>query len=763
MEFVSLQSMNHDYLSQLNDQQLEAVVNFQGPTLVIAGAGSGKTRVLTYRIAHLLANNIPPHKILALTFTNKAATEMRERIAALVGSKRAKHLWMGTFHSIFARILRIESERLNYTPDFTIYDTQDSQNLIKLIVKERKLHPQLYKPNLIYSRISRAKNNLITPAIYTSQKELIEYDRLNSVGEIYLIYKIYQKRLRISNAMDFDDLLLNMNILLRDNSDLLAKYQNRFDYILVDEYQDTNYSQYRIIRMLSAKHRNICVVGDDAQSIYAFRGARIENIFNFQNDYPDLKIIKLEQNYRSTQNIVNAANHLIAHNTRQLPKTVFSQKEPGELIRLITAQTDTDEGFRVVQQIEEDLLNHNLSYRDIAILYRINAQSRIFEEVLRRKNIPYKIWGGTAFYQRKEIKDALAYFKLTVNHYDDQALLRVINYPARGIGDTTLAKIEQVALANNAPIWTVITSIELEKQGINRKTLEAIHAFYEMIQNFRALESQSDAYSCAIEILRKSGMLQDLEADKTNEGISRYQNIEELLRGINDFALKYREENQTIGRLSAYLEEVSLLTEADTEKAENVISLMTVHASKGLEFPSVYIVGLEEQLFPSQLSMSTPESIEEERRLFYVAITRAQKLLTLSWARHRTLHGGFGVRTESRFIDEIPAHFLSETGDNLIGTKISLNGYTFNTNNLASFESQKTRSGNQQTTERKQQYKGNFSIQSSLQRGQKVLHPVFGPGTVVAFESLGVNSKARIRFNDTERVLLLRFAKLQIL
>ncbi|HON18652.1 MAG TPA: 3'-5' exonuclease [Salinivirgaceae bacterium] len=756
--------MNTSILSELNEAQREAVINFKGPSLIIAGAGSGKTRVLTHRIAFLLENTIAPHKIMALTFTNKAANEMRERIAHVVGTQKARSIWMGTFHSLFAKILRIEAERIGFTSDYTIYDTQDSQNLIKTIVKDLKLNPKSYKPNLIYGRISRAKNNLITSSIYASRKDFLDYDRINNVGEIYRIFQLYEQRCRIANAMDFDDLLLNMNILLRDHPDILAKYQNRFEYILVDEYQDTNFSQYRIIRLLSARHRNICVVGDDAQSIYAFRGARIENILNFKNDYPDLQVVKLEQNYRSTQTIVNAANSIIANNQKQLPKTVFSKNEAGEPLRVIKAQTDIDEALKIINLIENDLIKYQLSYNQITILYRNNSQSRLFEEVLRRKNIPYYIHGATAFYQRKEIKDALAYFKLVVNPDDDQSFLRVINYPTRGIGDTTINKIQEVAVQYSVSIWKIIHSNIFNTLGLQKKAIEQIQKFCSMIMEFKSAETDNDAYNLALKILRQSGMLDELESDKTNEGIGRMQNVEELLNGMLDFTTQYFSENQTIGRLSVYLEDVSLLTDADRDKSSDSVNLMTVHASKGLEFDDVFIVGLEEGLFPSALSLMGEDSIEEERRLFYVALTRAKKMVTLSWSQCRTVHGSFSSQIPSRFLDEIPEEFLS-IEQTQSKPKIGLNGYSFNSNQAEKqFKfNQKPTPSIPSSSKNKIEYKGNFTTQTNLSVGQRVLHPVFGPGTVIALESHGTDSKARIRFNDGDRVLLLRFAKLQIL
>ncbi|MDD2564138.1 MAG: UvrD-helicase domain-containing protein [Salinivirgaceae bacterium] len=760
--------MENNYLKELNPAQREAVVSYDSPCLIIAGAGSGKTRVLTFRIAHLLANNVLPYKILALTFTNKAAKEMRERISKLVGHEKAKDIWMGTFHAVFARILRNEAERLGFTKNFTIYDSQDSQNLIKSLVKERKLNPKDYKPNLVYGRISKAKNNLITPAIYATKSDMIGADRMNKVGDVYMLYKMYCDRCKIADAMDFDDLLLNMNILLRDNPDILRKYQNRFNYILVDEYQDTNFSQYRIIKLLSSTHQNLCVVGDDAQSIYAFRGARIENIFNFQSDYPNHKIVKLEQNYRSTQTIVNAANSLIAQNSKQLPKTIFSQNDVGNPLRLFTAVTDVEEGFKIINQIISDVKEFNLKYSDIAILYRNNAQSRIFEEALRKRTIPYHIYGGTTFYQRKEIKDCLAYFRMAVNPNDDIALQRVINYPSRGIGETTMSKIATVASALNVSFWKILTSDVLEKLKIQPRTLEKIKKFTTLIASFIQLEKEVDAYDCAINIVRTSGLHQDLSVDKTIEGQGRLQNVEELFNGVRDFVAEQYNETQTLVQLSQYMENVALLTDLDKQDdSDNKVSLMTVHSSKGLEFNSVFIVGMEEQLFPSQMASFSEHDIEEERRLFYVAITRAQMIATLSWAKQRSMYGSFESRNISRFVKEIDQRYLQGERDyEDPSASYQLKGYRAPTAKLSFKRPEK---GNQSTprpssTQQEQKdYKGTFIEFKTLPTGQKILHQKFGHGTVVAMDGTGLNTKAIIKFETGEKTLLLRFARLQLL
>ena len=764
--------MENNYLKDLNPAQLEAVVNYNAPCLIIAGAGSGKTRVLTFRIAHLLANDVLPYKILALTFTNKAAKEMRERISKLVGHDKAKDIWMGTFHSIFARILRSEAERLGFTKNFTIYDTQDSQNLIKSLVKERKLNPKDYKPNLVLGRISKAKNNLITPAIYASKSDMISADRLNHLGDVYMLYKMYNDRCKIADAMDFDDLLLNMNILLRDNPDILRKYQNRFSYILVDEYQDTNFSQYRIIKLLSSQHQNLCVVGDDAQSIYAFRGARIENILNFQTDYPSHKIVKLEQNYRSTQTIVNAANSLIAVNTRQLPKKIFSENNLGNPIRLLTAVTDVEEGFKVIGQILSDIQEYKLKYSDIAILYRNNAQSRIFEEALRKRTIPYRIFGGTTFYQRKEIKDCLAYFRMAVNPNDDQALQRIINYPSRGIGETTIGKIAEAASALNVSLWKIITSEVLEKLSIKPNTLNQIRQFATLVGSFIQMEKEFDAYDCAVNIVRSSGLHQDLTIDKTVEGQSRLQNVEELFNGVRDFVADQYNETQTLVQLSHYLENVALLTDLDKQDdSDNKVSLMTVHSSKGLEFNNVFIVGMEEKLFPSQMASFSEQDIEEERRLFYVALTRAQMIATLSWAKQRSMYGSFESRSLSRFVKEIdPQYIQGENNSDETLSSIRIKGYNYATekplpkmsfkrSQTHTVQTQSSPSSNQENTK----YDGTFIEYKTLPIGCTILHQKFGKGVVIAIEGNGLNTKAAIKFATGEKTLLLRFARLQII
>ena len=648
-----------NFLNELNESQRAAVEYTQGPALVIAGAGSGKTRVLTYRIAQLLSQGVPAYKILALTFTNKAAREMQKRIAELVGTEIAANLWMGTFHSIFSKILRFEAEKLGYTSSFTIYDTQDSKNLIKAIVKDMKLDDKVYKPNVILGRISMAKNNLIVAQSYAQNSRILSEDTAGKRPLIGEIYKQYQQRCKQSDTMDFDDLLLQTNILFRDHPEVLAKYQEKFNYILVDEYQDTNYSQYLIVKKLSDIHRNICVVGDDAQSIYSFRGARIENILNFKNDYPDYKLFKLEQNYRSTTTIVDAANSVISKNREQIPKKTFSENEEGEKIIVMRALSDKEEGFQVTNEIFKLANYEQQEYSDFAILYRTNAQSRILEEALRKRNIPYKIYGGQSFYQRKEIKDLLAYFRVAVNQNDEEALKRIINYPRRGIGDSTVEKLREIALKYQVSIWTVLCNLNKVADTFNSGTLAKLSKFAAMIDRFREQIPNENAYDIAYVIARTSGIVDDLSADETPEGVSRKENIQELLNGIKDFSETAYKEGKD-DKLPAFLEGVALLTDQDGEKEgdQNKVTLMTIHSSKGLEFSNVFLAGMEEELFPAQQCVASPSALEEERRLFYVALTRAEKRVFLSYATTRYKNGQVVSSRPSRFIAEIDQEYL---------------------------------------------------------------------------------------------------------
>lgn len=761
-----------NYLEQLNTVQREAVESFEGPSLVIAGAGSGKTRVLTYRIAHLLNQGIPPYKILALTFTNKAAKEMKNRIAQIVGPQEAQRLWMGTFHSLFARILRYESKSLGFNSNFTIYDTQDSRNLIKSIVKAMHLDEKVYKPNEVLNRISSAKNNLVTPMAYANNSNIQQIDASARRPRISEIYQKYAQRCRKADAMDFDDLLLHTNILFRDFPEILAKYQDMFRYILVDEYQDTNYSQYLIVKKLAEAHKNVCVVGDDAQSIYSFRGAKIENILNFRNDYPNYRLFKLEQNYRSTQTIVNAANSVIHKNKGQISKVSFSQKEPGESIMVLQALTDREEGYLVANDILDTRMSQHLDYQDFAILYRTNAQSRIFEESLRKRNLPYKIYGGLSFYQRKEIKDLLAYFKLTVNPRDEEALKRVINYPKRGIGQTSLAKIHEAASVSGNSMWEIICTLPERPYGLNGGTVTKIMKFAALIQSFREKLKEESAYSLADHIAKVTGIIKELALDATPEGVSRHENIQELLNGIQEFTENSLEEGKEL-HLNSYMEDVSLLTDQDNEKEEdlNKVTLMTIHSAKGLEFSNIYIVGLEEELFPSQMTTTTVQDLEEERRLFYVALTRAENKATLSWAQTRYRWGNITHARPSRFIREIDPQYVNmpksqEDQMTPFEKEYSSNG---SSNNTSSFRKPKGP---------KLKPKINIAPKASssttpmgfepsnpqeIQPGMQVIHIRFGKGKVLHIEGTSPNIKATVYFQNVgQKQLLLKFAKLKI-
>ncbi len=769
-----------NYLDELNDAQRKAVEAIDGPSLVIAGAGSGKTRVLTYRIAHLLKLGAKPWSILALTFTNKAAREMKERIASIVGENIAKYLWMGTFHSIFARILRTEAEVIGFPSNFTIYDTADSKSLIKTILKEFQLDDKTYKPNVVAGRISSAKNGLITPVAYQNSSQLREYDMSIRMPRIAEIYKEYDKRCRLAGAMDFDDLLLRTNILFRDHKDVLEKYQKQFDYLLVDEYQDTNFAQYRIVKELASMHENICVVGDDAQSIYSFRGARIENILNFQKDYPQLQIFKLEQNYRSTKNIVNAANSVIAKNKRQIPKRVFSENDEGSLIRVMEALTDNEEGYLVANEITETRMRKHYRFEDYAILYRTNAQSRIFEEALRKRNIPYKIYGGLSFYQRKEIKDLLAYFRMVINPKDNEALKRVINYPARGIGATTLSKLEQAAVGNDLSIFEVIQKSGTENlAGLNKGILSKIQQFAGFINQVTEKNLHADAYEMAGEIATQTGIMKDLYNDKTPEGLSRFENIQELLNGIQEFTINAREEGNPTS-LGNYMEDVALLTDQDSEKDEDrdKVTMMTVHSAKGLEFKNVFVVGLEENLFPSNNfgnNMSL-EAYEEERRLFYVALTRAEENAYISYAKQRYRWGKLDFCNPSRFIEDLDEQYLElpEEKDTFSFDEPLSSKKERPPNGLNKSGAQARRVTvsdqpglNQKLTKLREAKKEAKAIDGDdprdIQTGMTVEHQRFGKGKVQQIEGIFPNLKATVFFqNAGQKQLLLKFAKLKI-
>lgn len=660
-----------EYIQNLNPTQRDAAVNYQGASLIIAGAGSGKTRVLTCRIAYMLSQGVQAHTVLALTFTNKAAKEMRERIATLVPGGMSRSLWMGTFHSVFARILRAESDKLGYPSSFTIYDSADAKNLVKLAIKELNLSDETYKPNVVAARISKAKNNLVTPQAYEANSSLQAEDREQRIPQFLDIYKLYARKCRENGAMDFDDLLLNTNILMRDFPEILTKYQNQFRYILVDEYQDTNFAQYVIIRRLGELHGNVCVVGDDAQSIYSFRGAKIENILRFQQDFPGAKLFKLEQNYRSTQTIVNAANCVIEKNQRQIRKKSFSAADEGDPIRVIKAYTDKEESALLASDIYTTVRTRGVQYSDVAVLYRTNAQSRALEEALRSRNIPYKIYGGMSFYQRKEIKDMLAYVRLVVNPRDDEALRRIINTPARGIGDVTIGRIAGAAAANGLSMWEAVSTLDPAAIGLSGAAGGKVAQFAKMIGELSEMRSTTEAYTLGLEIATRSGLIGTYKMQQTPESISALENIEELLNSIRvyteeqermaaDTATEGESAPQALVQIDEWLQNVALLTDMDNENPEerNKVTLMTVHSAKGLEFEYVYVAGLEENLFPSMMSMGTPEGLEEERRLFYVALTRAKRAAVLSFAESRFKWGEMTFGRPSRFLSEIDPRYL---------------------------------------------------------------------------------------------------------
>jgi DNA helicase II / ATP-dependent DNA helicase PcrA len=748
-----------DYLKGLNPPQREAVEHTEGPVMIIAGAGSGKTRVLTFRIAHLIhSKGIDAFNILSLTFTNKAAAEMKHRIEKLIGLE-ARNTWMGTFHSIFAKILRVEADKIGYPSNFTIYDTDDSKSLIRTIVKEMKLDDKVYKPNTVLSRISGAKNRLISWETYLNDPYIKADDDAAMKPRMGEIYRTYQKRLFKAGAMDFDDLLFNTNVLFRDHADVLNKYQQRFKYVMVDEFQDTNVSQYLITKKLAAVHQNICVVGDDAQSIYAFRGADIQNILNFERDYPDLFVVKLEQNYRSTKNIVHAANSIIAKNKAQLKKTVWTQNQEGDQIELMKASSDNEEGRMVATTIFEEKNNKKLHNSDFAVLYRTNSQSRSIEEALRKMNITYKIVGGLSFYQRKEIKDLMAYLRFVVNHDDEEAFKRIINYPKRGIGDTTVERILVAAYEHDIPLWEVLTNANAFLSG---RAANLVDDFATMVKSFRIEMERKDAFEVASSVAKQSGLLRDLYEDKTIEGLNRYENVQELLNAIKEYVDNPENEEKSLG---AFLQEIALLTDNDRDKDEtDTVTLMTIHSSKGLEFKQVFVVGLEEDLFPSQMMMQSREDLEEERRLFYVATTRAMDRLYLTYALTRYRFG--------RLLNCEPSRFLEEIDPNCIRVN---KRFTASPAGALRTESVEPRSGfvgikknpsvRPLTTAKVHTPSPDFkpSNTNNLQEGMKVEHPKFGFGLVQKIETEGINKKATIVFdNFGEKVLLLSFAKLRI-
>ncbi|MDN3668384.1 3'-5' exonuclease [Echinicola jeungdonensis] len=748
-----------DYLKGLNPPQREAVEHTEGPLMIIAGAGSGKTRVLTYRIAHLIhAKKVDPFQILSLTFTNKAANEMRGRIEQLIGLE-ARNTWMGTFHSVFAKILRVESEKLGYPSNFTIYDTDDSKSLIKTIVKEMRLDDKIYKPNTVLSRISGAKNRLISWENYINDPYIKADDEAALKPKMGEIYRAYQKRLFKSSAMDFDDLLFNTNVLFRDHVDVLNKYQQKFRYVLVDEFQDTNLSQYLITKKLAAVHQNICVVGDDAQSIYAFRGADIQNILNFEKDYPDLFVVKLEQNYRSTKTIVEAANSIIEKNKAQLKKIVWTHNDHGDLVELIKSTSDNEEGRMVASAIFEERNNKKLNNSDFAVLYRTNSQSRAIEEALRKMNITYKIVGGLSFYQRKEIKDLMSYMRFVVNQDDEEAFKRIINYPKRGVGASSVEKILVAAYEHDIPLWEVLNNASSFLSG---RAANSISDFTTMIKSFQMETERKDGYEAASTIAKQSGLLRELYEDKTIEGLNRYENVQELLNAIKEFVDNTENEDKSLG---AFLQEIALLTDNDRDKDDtDAVTLMTIHSSKGLEFKQVFVVGMEEDLFPSQMMMQSREDLEEERRLFYVATTRAMEKLYLSYALTRYRFGRLLNCEPSRFLEEVDPSCIrvnKRKGSQLASTfRDQTNGREGKTGFIG-LKRPATRAKTAKIHTPSPDFKP--SNTNNLAEGMQVEHPKFGYGKVLKVEIEGSNKKATIGFKDFgDKTLLLSFAKLRI-
>ena len=783
------------FLNQLNDAQRKAVEHTRGPVMVIAGAGSGKTRVLTYRVAYLLSKGVDAFNILSLTFTNKAAREMKKRIGKIVGESEAKNLWMGTFHSIFARILRIEAERLGYPTNFTIYDTDDSKKVISKIIKEKNLDKDIYKAKTVAARISSLKNNLITPKAYFQNGELQAQDSATKLPMFGEIYQAYTERCFRAGAMDFDDLLLKTNELLYKFPEVLAKYQERFQYILVDEYQDTNHSQYLIVKALAAKYENICIVGDDAQSIYAFRGANIRNILNFQKDYPDTRLFKLEQNYRSTKTIVQAANSIIAKNKDQIKKNVWTDNERGEKIVVHKSISDSDEGNYVATNVWQTAINEGATHDDFCILYRTNAQSRSFEDAMRKKNISYKIYGGLSFYQRKEIKDVLAYLRLVLNPNDEEAFRRVVNYPARGIGATTLAKLTLAAEQQKWSLWQTCEKLHTIPSGIGNAAVKKLVDFTTLINSFAVLAKEYDAFDMVAHVAKSVGLIKVLGEDKTPEGVTRYENVQELLNGIKDFSEQQKELDGGDPSLAGFMADVALLTDRDNEvdDGQPKVSMMTIHLAKGLEYPYVYIVGMEENLFPSMLSIGSRSELEEERRLFYVALTRAKKRAHLTYTHTRYRWGKLIDCEPSRFIDEIDEKFLDIKIPEFSPTSFSSPaldqafGGAFGGSNSSKVYRGKNKdwgkkSGAKSDPPQKStaptlrgkalkpvqhagvsyEANGDHLRPEELSEGMRVVHGRFGLGTVKILEGQGADAKAIIAFDNAgEKRLLLKFAKVK--
>ncbi|OJV50408.1 MAG: ATP-dependent DNA helicase [Bacteroidetes bacterium 43-16] len=778
--------MQYQYLSELNEQQRAAVEHVNGPLMIVAGAGSGKTKVLTTRIAHLMRQGVDPFNILALTFTNKAAAEMKERIEKILGNSEARNLYIGTFHSVFAKIMRAEATKIGYPSNFTIYDADDAKSLIRSIISENKLDDKIYKPNLVYSRISSAKNSLIGPGQYQREPSITQEDARANRPLIGQIYAQYASRCFKNGAMDFDDLLFKMYELLKTQPEVLSKYQHRFKYVLIDEYQDTNTAQYKIVKMLAAVHENICVVGDDAQSIYSFRGATIQNILQFQNDYDDVRVIKLEQNYRSTQSILNVANTIIGNNKNQIPKNLWTENDHGEKIKLVRTLTDNDEGRYIADAISEYKLRYHYSNKDFAILYRTNAQSRSFEESLRRMNIPYRIFGGLSFYQRKEIKDFIAYLRVVANPRDEEAIKRVINYPTRGIGKTSLEKMMIVANESGQLLWNVL---EHASQFVKGNAATAIDGFVTIIKSAQTMLHTANAYDVAYEVGKRSGLVKELYSDKTVEGLQRYENVQELLNSIKEYtetpnADGELEEDKSLG---TYLQNITLLTDADNENEEDqdVVKLMTIHAAKGLEFPCVFAVGLEENLFPSAMSLYAREDLEEERRLFYVVVTRAKARLWLTFANSRYRFGQLVQNDASRFISEVPEEYIDKSYAGLAGARGAIGNKSAGPGSQSGFGTRQTFAKKQaeapasssnlvaakKAAVAQQQYSHTPSADftasdvSEMAVGQKVEHQRFGFGVIKGLDGNPNNRMATIEFEQGVGIkkIMLQYAKLKII
>lgn len=771
---IANRDMKPNYIEELNKSQQDAVLYIDGPSLVIAGAGSGKTRVLTYKIAYLLEQGMAPWNVLALTFTNKAAREMKVRIGKIVGDERARYLWMGTFHSVFSRILRTESTALNMNSNFTIYDTSDSRSLIKTILKEMQLSDKEYKPAQVLNFISQAKNHLITPAAYAANSSAYQRDCAAKMPAVRDIYQKYWDRCRAADALDFDDLLFQTYLLFRDNPVILDKYREQFKYILVDEYQDTNFAQHCVVKQLAEKNQKICVVGDDAQSIYSFRGADIDNILQFSDTYKGAKVFKLEQNYRSTQNIVAAANSLIKKNMQQIPKDVFSENMEGNKVQIHEAYSDSEEAEIVAKQIREIKAQQGGDYSDFAILYRTNAQSRLFEETFRKRGIPYKIYGGLSFYQRKEIKDIISYFRLVVNPRDEEAFKRIVNYPTRGIGATTIGKIADAASRHNVSYWEVVNEPLSYNVDINKGTHTKIQKFVDLINSFMEVVETENAYEIATRIIRESGMMSEILIDNSPENLARKENIDELVNGLSEFCSARVEEGDENIFLYDFLSEVSLLTDQDTESEDDInkVTLMTVHASKGLEFRNVFVVGLEMDLFPSNMSGDSPKAMEEERRLFYVALTRAEENCILTYAKSRMKYGKTEVGRPSGFLTEIDPNFVKAAYGVSLARKVGDRAAQVRekiSERFSSKQSVSTPSQGSKTLKRvgalpPTHNVATANLYSDIQIGVTVEHERFGIGVVAQLDGEGDNAKATIAFeNAGTKQLLLRFARFKVL